>query len=618
MHRLFHALIVGFFCSCNIAATSQPQQLNLNDLRLEDLAELTISEVSKRHEKIHQTPAAVSVLSNQDILDTGVMQLVELFRYIPGIEVSQINSGQWAVTIRGFNDRAANKLLVMVDGRSIYSTLFSGVLWEEKNILVEDIQQIEVIRGPGGALWGANATNGVINIITKSAFDTRSTFLRSSVSNQTQHQTVTRHGWGDNQQATRIYAGYERHEGVMVGQQTDGGSKQTIGFRSDINIENEELVTFSGAAYKGWQGAEQYTESRLGQNHWGYNLDIKYKQSVDEEKSRTWFGFIDQSSIKTNELGDKRTNMFVSFEQSEKIWQTDLVWGLSYQQINDRVRGNQLFELNPNTESHSVYGAFFNDRIQFNQYPIQWSFGLKLEKHPDFGLESQPSTSLSWAPEHGFYWLKINRAIRVPSRLERDLVVGEFNQNSKIDSEIAEVYELGYRKLFNHQLSLDLTTYTAHYSRLRTIGLESLTNHSTAKNRGLDIELKWVINQQSKLVFFYNYLDLDVEYDQNEITLDNPEQIEGSSPKHKFNVQPVWQINSDNRLSFAIRYRSKLKYYDLPNKLVADINYQWKLNHKVDLSFAAHNLFEDTHYEWGSSNAHPISPRYSLIIRANW
>jgi iron complex outermembrane recepter protein len=618
MHRNIHGLLFGLvFCS-NIFAASQPSTLNLNDLKLEDLAELTITEVSKRHEKIYQTPAAVSVLSSQDILDTGVLQLVELLRYIPGIEVAQINSGQWAVTIRGFNERTANKLLVMVDGRSIYSTLFSGILWEEKNILVEDIQQIEVIRGPGGALWGANAMNGVINIITKSAFDTQSTLVRTSVSNQTKHQSVARHGWGDNRQASRIYAGYETYDGVMVDQQKDEGSKKYVGFRSDLNLESDDLITISGASYKGWQGNQDYASNRLGQNYWGYNLDIKYKQTLNEERSRTWFAFIDQSSLKSNLVLDRRTNAFISLEQSEKILQTDLVWGFSYQQISDQTRGNQFFYFSPEKDKHMVYSAFFNDRIQLNDYPIQWSFGLKLEKHPDFGLESQPSTSLSWSPEHGFYWLKVNRAIRVPSRLESDIVAGDFNVNSEFDSEVAEVIELGYRKLFNQQLSLDLTAYTGHYTRLRTIGMESFTNDSTAKNKGVDIELKWIISPQSKLLFFYNYQDINLNYDQNVILFDNPDQVKGSSPEHKFNLQPVWQINTNNRLSLALRYRSKLDFYDLPSKLVADINYQWEINQKVALSFAAHNLLEDAHFEWGTSNAHPISPRYSLIIRANW
>jgi iron complex outermembrane recepter protein len=619
MHRYFLGLFFGMIGYCSVVAATQHSQFNLNNLQLKDLAELTITEVSKRHEKIYQTPAAVSLLSNQDIVDSGALQVVELLRYIPGLEVSQINSGQWAVSIRGFNERSANKLLVMVDGRSIYSSLFSGTLWEEKNILVEDIQQIEVIRGPGGALWGANAMNGVINIITKSAIDTRSTLLRTSTSNQTQHQSVVRHGWGNSEQASRIYAGYERHNGVMVDDEKDEGAKQYIGFRSDFNIdENTELLTLSGAAYKGWQGSKRYSDSRLGQNHWGYNFDIKYQQNFEDDKSRTWFGYFDQASTEANVIGDRRTSVFISVEQSQNIWDTDVVWGASFQQINDQTRNGQIFSLSPASDSNRVYSVFFNDRIQFNSIPLQWSFGLKLEKHPHFGLESQPSSSLSWSPEHGFYWLKLNRAIRVPSRLEHDLVIGEFNRDNNLDSEVAEVLELGYRKLFSNQLSLDLTAYSGHYTRLRTIGIDALTNHSTAKNRGFDVELKWVFNAQSTLVVFYNYLDMDVDYDQSKVVLDDPNQIEGSSPKHKLNIQPSWQLAPDKRLSLALRYRSELPHFDLSSRLVADINYQWNLNQNLNLSFAAHNLFEGSHYEWGTTNAHPISPRYSIIIKANW
>ncbi len=472
---------------------------SLKRMSLDDLMNVEITSVSKKEEKLSEAPAAVYVLTQDDIHRSGATSIPEALRLVPGLDVARIDAHTWAISSRGFNGEFANKLLVLIDGRSVYTPLFSGVFWDVQDPMLEDVDRIEVIRGPGAALWGANAVNGVINIITKSAKDTQGWLFSGGGGNQDRGFGEFRYGGSRGDDLFyRLYGTYFDHadsEMLGGGNGRDGWQQGRGGFRVDWQPSRDNLLTVQGDAYDGTEGqvfgvptltspyAQQLTQATgvsggdvLGR--WTHTL-----ANGAEVKLQTYY---DKTVRDTAILGDNLTTFDIDLQYDQHFGsRQEVIAGLGYRLEDEAIRNSSTVMFNPNHTDRQLFSGFVQDEVTLIPDRLKLTLGTKLE-HNDFtGFEVEPSGRISWTPTiHQTVWAAVSRAVRTPSEEERDsrtelqaippgglypgsppaLVTAE--GDNAFASEDLLAYELGYRVRPCERVSLDFATFYNDYSRL--------------------------------------------------------------------------------------------------------------------------------------------------------
>jgi iron complex outermembrane receptor protein len=487
--------------------------VNLADLSLEELLDVDVYSVAKKKQKLSESAAAVYVLTQEDIRRSGATSIPEALRLVPGVEVARIDANKWAISVRGFNDRFANKLLVLIDGRSVYTPLFAGTYWDMQDTLLEDIDRIEVVRGPGGTLWGANAVNGVINIITKSAADTQGAFAEGGGGSEERGFGAARYGAKIGENAyLRVYGKYfdrDDSEGLGGRDTHDHWNQGRGGFRADWKMSEDDNLTVQGDVYDGVSNAVAtvpvipqplvvggpFTDTFPEPTDvFGANVLGRWKHKLAEGSDTELQIYYDRTERSTPTFSEDRDTLDIDFQHNLSVGDNQaLIWGLGYRFSYDDIGSNFNLFFSPDHRGLHLFSGFLQDEISLFDDRLRLTLGTKLE-HNDFtGFEFQPSGRFLWKPKprHAI-WGAISRAVRTPSRAEDDIQIRSrvdvvpvdlgppvgvtpipfittLNGSRSYKSEQLLAFELGYRVQPIDNASLDIAAFYNIYDDLRSI-----------------------------------------------------------------------------------------------------------------------------------------------------
>lgn len=608
-------LLAGMFCisfSC-LAAESPELAIDIKGTSLAELMNLKITSLSRKSEALSKAPAAVYVLTQDEIRRMGVTHIAEALRYVPGVEVARLQANQWAISIRGFNSRAANKLLVMIDGRSIYSPLFSGVLWEEKDVVLEDVERIEVIRGPGGTTWGANAVNGVINIITKDSKDTQGGFVTVGGGLEERTLTQSRYGWRIDEQTTaRIYGKFtERDDGGSVhGPATsdftdDGARMRQTGFRLDRQSLEQGHLTLQGDLYQGDLGPHHHGMGTPGEEYDGGNFMLDWSHSPTTERTHELQLYYDATTIETSGVTDKRHLWSFHYQMLQRWENHEVVGGVGYRQGSDNIDilPNPLLStvMVPEQRNEELKSAFIQDDIAFLDDRLHLILGTKYEQNDYSNDEWQPSVRTSYSFDDAMVWAAWSRAVRTPSRLEHDLVVGGYPAGDQLRPEQASVYELGWRQQWQDSWSLDVATYWAEYEDLFTSEQVAFGNLMQGDVKGIETSLSYQVRSNWLLRLNYSHAEMDLSVSSGSLATTSPATVEGSMPENMLQLISLWDIDPQWQLNTYLRYVDELPGQDVPSYLTGDISLLWRAAEKTRLQLVGRHLGYPERYQWGFS-----------------
>lgn len=538
-------ILLGGVAALSVAdATQDPEQEkngDLTDMTVDQLLNVVVTTASKKSEALFTVAAAMSVITADDIKKSGVVNIPDALRLAPGVNVGQITSQWYSVTIRGFSSRLADKLLVLIDGRSIYNNLYGGVNWEDQALSLEDIDRIEVIRGPGGTMWGANAVNGVINIITKQAKDTQGYLLQTSAGNNLNYANDTLRFGGKTKDGYYRVTAYGMKRGQTQGQTgIDSGNDWSggrLGFRYDIHGDTNQKITLSGDAYKFDQrqtGMEptntapyQQPISNL-QASSGANILAKLEQTAHDGSTTTFQTFYDRFVRNGPILGMSETTLDFDFQHTlASMGKHCVMFGLGYRYIADDGSSDIPYLSQP-TQKSNVYSGFLQDQVQLNSI-TKLTYGAKVEHYDLTGWEFEPNIRLSIQPdENHSYWLSLSRAVKTPTLYLRslDFWVGTATIGGNTYEERATgtsdygvgsliAAEAGYRVKVNEHASLDIAAYHNSYDNSDAyslsaptpvqspfphyVALYKLDSFGKATTYGLELDAKLQVSNRWKL-----------------------------------------------------------------------------------------------------------------------
>lgn len=605
-------LIVPF--SINAHAESRSFDY-LAALSIEDLSHLRITSVSKQEQSISTAPASIFVITQKDIRRSGAFSLAEVLRLAPNLQVSRTNSSQYAISARGFNDTLGNKLLVLIDGRTIYTAFHSGVYWDAQDVVLEDIDRIEVISGPGATLWGANAVNGVINIMTKSAKQTHGLLVAADAGNQ-RGSISTRYGDTLDNGHYRVYAkkSFIDPSHMASGATTsDAFSKNQVGFHNDWNNQGDNF-TVQGDAYDG--ESEQPNNNRKiaisGLNilgRWTHELNNNGKlqlQSYYDLTKRNNFDFDDNMEIADFEL----QHILPKYQHH------NIQWGFGLRFAKDYATNSGAIVIAPPKQKLHWANIFVQDEINL-QKNLALTIGSKWENNDYTGTELLPSVRLAWqiAPEQ-LLWSSISHAVRAPARLDRDFylqfplpngqVFTLINGGPNFESETVNAFELGYRAQYNTSLSYSLTAFYSQYDKLRggkqtPQGFE-VSNAIKGSSHGVEgwanyqVIPEWLLSagflhSSQKLAMRDGYT-----YDANGIN------SLGNDP-NTWQLRSLFNITPISEFDVTVRHVNAVPTNDLPAYTAVDCRIGAQISSNIDLSLIGQNLFDPSHAEFGEKVA---------------
>lgn len=620
------------------------------ELSLEDLMQIQVTSVSKKTEPLSQAPAAIYVISQEDIRRAGVRSIAEALRMAPGLEVGRVDSHWWGVSARGFNAVLDNKLLVLLDGRSVYTPLFSGVLWDVQNTMLEDIDRIEVVRGPGATLWGANAVNGVINIITKSARETQGVLITGGAGTEQRGFGEVRYGGklGTNTYY-RVYTSYSDQAASALTNGLPAGDSSRMaqgGFRIDSSVPGDNQLTLQGDLYQG-QASQTWSLSSLSppfrfplndeMRLSGGNVIGRWSHAFSEESDMKLQLYYDRTERAVTIINETRDTFDADFQHRFELGQyQEIVWGTGYRLSEDRIRGSYLMEIAPERRHTQLGSAFAQDTIKLVPDRLHLTLGSKFEHNDYTGFETQPGARLSWTPNlRNTLWTSVARAVRTPSRVEEDvlshqvaipagglypgspMVVNEGFGNRELQSEELQAYEMGYRVQPHDRLTLDVAVFYNVYDRLRSLEPGAWTlergpaapyfllplqvaNKLEGETYGAELAASWQATKAWRWHVNYTYLQVQLHTKPGSGDIVS-EKAEGNDPHHQVSVRSSLNLPAHLELDAGLRYVDSLPNFNLPSYVTADVRLGWRPSQRVEVSVVFQDVLDSRHGEFGSS-----------------
>ncbi|HKU60156.1 MAG TPA: TonB-dependent receptor [Gemmatimonadales bacterium] len=643
------------------AAAQQPaREPDLADLDIEELGRIRITSTARRPEPASRAAAAVYVITREDIRRSGAVSLPEALRLAPGLQVAQVTGRDWSITSRGFAEQSPNKLLVLIDGRAVYSPLFAGVFWDVQDVPLEDIERIEVILGPGATLWGSNAVNGVINVITRSATDTRSGLV-SAHAGTSDHVRATGR-WGTAlgaRSSVRAYGTFlERSASHLADgdlgeddwQQGQGGARLDLapGERDQVTVQGDVYTGSGGQLVQRAQLSPPYTETVDDQlDAGGGNLLARWSRRLGERSEVQLQGYYDRAVRKVPSSFGRVAVDIADLELQHHLLvgtRHDLIWGAGYRLNADTISGTFPTTLDPPARTTHLLTGFVQDEIALS--PDHWSVtvGTKLE-HNDFtGIEVQPNLRLLWLPRPGHTaWTAVSRAVRIPSRLDADVefvasvlpvttppTVVRFQGNEDFDAEEAITWEGGWRAQVSPTVSADLALYYAWYDRLRSITPLPPTaeggfivqpfqvdNDARGHTYGGTLTATWHPYPVLRLLATYTLLRMTVEPRDDAPPGSVPNVTPGFNPENQAGLRGSLTLANGLEADLAFRYVDVLPGpQPIPSYVEADARLGWVLRPGLILGLAGRDLLHDQHPEFFSSPQRYIQRRAEL--QAEW
>jgi iron complex outermembrane receptor protein len=609
----------------------------LSSLSLEELMNVEVTSVSKRPEKLFEAAAAIYVITREDIHRSGVTSIPEALRMAPGLEVGRVDAHNWAITSRGFNDVYANKLQVNIDGRSVYTPLFSGVFWDVQNMFLDDIERIEIIRGPGATLWGANAVNGVINVITRTAKETQGVLIQAGGGTEERAFGGVRYGGQLGANAHyRVYGQYfNRDDSVQPSgaRANDGWWMGHGGVRLDWDPSESDLLTFQGDAYSGRVNQTFVVTSPTTPG--GQSVETEYVVEGGNALGRWTHAFSEDSALQLQLYYDgtrRRTAIFqevrdtvdLDVQQRFALGQRhQFVTGLGYRLSGDDVVNAYPLSFDPDSRTTQLLSAFLQDEITLVDELLRLTLGSKFE-HNDFtGFEFQPGARLLWTPHvRHTAWASVSRAVRTPSRAEDDVVINQpgpvpgsvlsIRGDRGFDSEKLIAYEAGYRLQAHARASLSVAAFYNDYDDLRTreagpvipgiplVIPVVVANNLKGETYGLELGPLWQVTDWWRLQATYStlWMNLHRKPGSNDT---NSEGAEGRSPHHQATLRSTMDLPGHWTLDGSLRYVDKLPNLNIPSYVTLDFRVAWRPIEWLEISVVGQNLLEDQHAEFAPS-----------------
>lgn len=641
-HRLLlSAAFVALLATFGFA--QQPVE-DLTTMTLEELINIDISSVSKKDEKLFRTAAAAYVITQEDIRRSSATSIPELLRMAPGLEVARINANIWAITARGFNGRFADKLLVMIDGRSVYTPLSSGVNWDLQDLVLEDIERIEVIRGPGATLWGANAVNGVINIITKSAKDTQGGLLTIGGGSEEHEFGSFRYGGqlGGNTHY-RVYAKYFNRANTLDASGKNAADHWDMlhgGFRLDSQASARDSLTLQGDIFQGDIGQTSSLTlltppfRRIVSGHRpasGGNLMGRWARILSDRSDMAVRLYFDRTNRDEIRFAESRNIFDFDFQHHAAVGRLhDLIWGFGYRVMSDEINGTFTRSADPEERTDHLYSAYVQDELKLIRDVFHLTLGTKVEHNSYTGLEIQPNVRLLWTPDRRqSLWAAVARAARTPARNDAGIRVntaafpGQGGRttlirvlgNPDLKSEYLVAYELGYRVQPGRRFSFDVAAFYNTYNNLELdepedpfiesvpapphlVIPERFGNLMSGKTYGVEVAANWNVTRQWQLRAGYSSLHIQLRPDPKS-NAEDPESEEGNSPKHQVQLRSHLRLPRNFEFDASFNFVSRLANQQIPSYARLDARVGWRMTEQLDASIGLLNLLSSGHREYG-------------------
>jgi len=602
------------------AVHAEPLAIDITGTPIEKLMNISVTTPGRRSESLREVPAAVFVLTAEDIRRARVTSIPEALRMIPGVEVAHIDANKWAVSIRGFNSRTANKLLVLIDGRSIYDPLYGGVFWEAGDIPLDNIERIEVIRGPGGTLWGANAVNGVINIITRQAGDTQGTRVSVGAGSQARRSIGMWQGWAPSDRLhMRVSADWHSvGTGYSPATAHDDARLGRAGFRVDWDPDYRNRWFVAGNVYDGTFGQTLSGGAGADSGETGHNLTLRWTGSGYDGSETTAQFWYSHTNLDDPNLGELRDTFDVELQRSLRVFDRhQVVWGLNARTSRDHIRDGPILGVLPHRRRDDLYSLFAQDTISMAEDTLRLTVGSKVEHNDYSGLELQPNVRLAWlADDRSTVWAAVSRAVRAPSRLESDVTSPILNGNHNFDSEKLLAYEAGYRREFPHAVYLDVTAYYNRYRELLSIDNGDIGNNMRGNSTGVEVSGRWQVRRDWQMLLAYSQLSMNLTVPANSGSVALAERLSGMDPRRQVSLRSQTQWSEHLEFEGDLRYVSPLRSVSVPDYAELDLGLGWHPRGDLELSVAAKNLLHSHHPEQSGTGATEI--RRTVMAELQW
>ena len=611
MRSIGSAALIGALSQsggAQVSTTATKPVPDLIKLDLEALMNIEVTSVSRRAEALSDAAASIFVITRESIRRSGATSLPEALRLAPNLLVARTNANSYAISARGFNNSVGNKLLVLVDGRTVYTPLFSGVFWNAQDVMLEDVDRIEVISGPGATLWGANAVNGVINVITRPAGETQGGLLTAGAGNRESGGAFRHGGTFGADGHFRIYAkGFEQQNttnasGAPV---RDGWSKGQAGFRADWGSGSRSF-TVHGDLYRG--DVEQAAPGKTLLE--GANVLGRWSQRMEGGSDLLLQAYFDHSvRDQPGSFREKLDIVDVEFQHAVQPAEGHrLLWGAGYRQAKDSVRNGPQLAFLPADRTlnwgnvFGQYEAALRDRLQL-------TLGAKVATNSYTGAEFLPSARLAWKPSSvDLVWGSLSRAVRSPSRLDRDFFVPAtppylFAGGPNFRSEISNVIEIGYRAQPASSISYSVSAFHHKQDHLRSLeatpGGIVFGNGIEGTTSGVETWGHYRVTDAWSLAAGLMVLKQDLRLKTGSADVGGVGAL-GNDPNHQWMLRSTFDISPKHEFDLSVRHVGALAFSTVPAYTAVDVRLGWRASRNVELSLTAQNLFEPRHREFGS------------------
>ncbi|HET6330510.1 MAG TPA: TonB-dependent receptor [Holophagaceae bacterium] len=602
-------------------------------MSLEDLTNIEVTSVSKKPEKLSEAPAAVFVISREDVRRSGATTLAEALRLAPNLEVARQNSNAYAISARGFQTALANKLLVLIDGRSVYTPFYSGTYWDSQDVMLEDVDRIEVVSGPGGTLWGSNAVNGVINIITRGAKDTQGALLTGSAGSKDEKAAAAaRYGGslpGDG--AYRIYAKYFEDASTALASGmafNDAWHMAQAGFRTDWSGV-ADTFTVQGDGYKNQISQPLGYPDKTTE---GANLLGRWGRTFSKDSNLQVQFYLDHTRRDyPGSYKERRNTLDLDIQHRFKIGDgNEILWGGGYRTSSDQAENlTPTFAFIPDSKDLRLINIFAQDEIALVLDKLDLTLGAKLEHNDYTGWETEPNARLAWKPAAGqMLWASVSRATRTPSRVDRDLFAPAlppyyFAGGPDFRSEIVTAYELGYRLKIQDRFSFSVSPYYNAYRYLRTVGLPpgsaalTIANNMEGKTYGVelwgDIKVTDTWRLRPGYAYLREHLELTAPY-----ALPTSPSGEANDPRHRLLLTSLLSLGSHVELDGTIRHISSLPDPVVPAYTTMDAHIGWKPAPGLEVAIIGQSLFGKQHIEFAQQQQPGAALERAGLVKVTW
>jgi iron complex outermembrane receptor protein len=663
LRRACFALMLGM--SASVAAVAQsPLPPDLTNATLEDLLNTQVTSVSKKDQALFKAGAAIFVISRDDIRRSGATNIPDLLRMVPGVDVASVDANTWAISIRGFNTRYSDKVLVLIDGRSVYTPSFSGVYWDQQDVPLEDIERIEVIRGPGGTVWGANAMNGVINIITKSSKETLGGLVTAGTGTEESANGLIQYGGQIGDAGTyRAFGKYTNTESSVLTNGDNGADAWHNfhgGFRSDWKLSPSDSLTVQGDLY---QSSAGQTLTTVLQNQLPTIATFNDRISVDSGNllgrwthtlaNGSDFAlqvYYDRFNRVDEAIDETLSTVDIDFQHHFKFGERqDIVWGGGFRRFSDALTSGYDVTFMPPQQSDNLYSVFFQDEITLTK-SLSVTVGSKWEHNPYSKFDWEPSAQLVWAPtDHQAIWLSASKAVRQPSRMDSainyDITTIPLDGNSfgvltllgnpKTQAEQLRDFEAGYRVQGGTRLSIDIAAFRSYYSNLETsepgnpFFVETpgpphyvfplyVNNLASARDFGGEIFANWDVTSRWRISPGMSLLRMNVI--KNPTSQDSTVQASaGDSPQHQFQIRSFVKLSRDVDWDTSVFFVGMLADAGIPAYTRLDTRVGWRISKSVELSLVGQNLLTPHHFEFSDAfEVNHTQTERSALMKVTW